>query len=322
MPPVIHIVRVLAVVGLTLLLVTTAGVSLSGCGGAPEPHGPTTGPSATSASPGATTGPSAPGSSPSRTPAGTPSPTRSASTSPTPSPSACTADNGLRAWYYSPNDAHRVPAIPGDVKRLLHRYDARYVGDTGERVVYLTFDEGYENGFTAKILDELGEAGVTAAFFVTGDYVRDNPGLVRRMADEGHVVANHTDGHPSLPSLADDPAALRRELTAVATEYRRATGGALARLLRPPEGEYSARSLCLSARLGYTTVFWSFAHRDWLTDDQPPVPETVKRALAGSHPGAVYLLHAVSRSNMLALPVIIEGLRAQGYGIGSPTELL
>ena len=100
------------------------------------------------------------------------------------------------------------------------------------------------------------------------------------------------------------------------------TGERLARLLRPPKGEFSARSLCLTARLGYTTVFWSFAHRDWLTDDQPPVRTTVRRVLESSHPGAVYLLHAVSSSNAAALPEIIRGLKAQGYRIGSPAELL
>ena len=149
------------------------------------------------------------------------------------------------------------------------------MGDTGERVVYLTFDEGYENGFTGRILDALRTAGVQATFFVTGSYVRANPDLVRRMADEGHVVANHTDGHPSLPSLALDQAAFKRELVAVEEAYREATGEQLARLLRPPMGQYSARSLCLTQRLGYQTVFWSFAHRDWIVDDQPAVDVTV-----------------------------------------------
>ncbi len=215
-----------------------------------------------------------------------------------------------------------MPAIPDDVARLLRTYDARYVGGTGEKVVYLTFDEGYENGFTGRILDELLAADVEAAFFVTGDYVRDNPDLVRRMVAEGHVVGNHTDSHPSLPSLAGDADAFRRELTVTEKAFRRATGSAMARLLRPPMGEYSARSLCLTRRFGYATVFWSFAHRDWLVDDQPSVKTTVKRVLAGSHKGAIYLLHAVSRSNAEALPAIIAGLRAQGYRLGSLAELL
>jgi len=239
-----------------------------------------------------------------------------------PSPSGpCPSDNTVRSWYYVPNDDHETPAIPNDVRPLLDMYGGRYVGDVGEKVVYLTFDEGYENGYTTQILDELQEADVRAAFFVTGAYVRDNPDLVRRMADEGHVVANHTDTHPSLPSLAYDRAAFRRELTTVEQAYRRVTGEELARLLRPPMGEYSARSLCRTQRLGYATVFWSFAHRDWLVDDQPSVAVTLDRLLDGRHRGAIYLLHAVSRSNTGALPRFIDELRARSYRFGALTEL-
>jgi peptidoglycan-N-acetylmuramic acid deacetylase len=240
--------------------------------------------------------------------------------SPTPSRS-CPADNGIRSWYYTPNDAHVTPAVPSDVKRLLRDYGGHYVGNTGERVVYLTFDEGYENGFTAQILDALADAGVEAAFFVTGSYVRNNPDLVRRMADEGHVVANHTDTHPSLPSLAFDAAAFGAELAATARAYENATGRRMARLLRPPAGEYSARSLCQTRRLGYETVFWSFAHRDWLVDEQPTVSTTLQRLLGGSHPGALYLLHAVSSSNTKALPRFIAGMRARDYRFAPLTEL-
>ena len=208
------------------------------------------------------------------------------------------------------------------MQRLLRTYGGRYVGDTGEKVVYLTFDEGYENGFTGRILDALQAAGVKAAFFVTGSYVRGNPELVRRMADEGHVVANHTDAHPSLPSLAFDRAAFERELTVTAQAYKKVTGRVMARLLRPPMGEYSARSLCLTRRLGYQTVFWSFAHRDWLVDEQPSVAVTLARLLDGRHDGAIYLLHAVSSSNTEALPRFIEEMRGRGYRFGALTEVL
>jgi peptidoglycan-N-acetylmuramic acid deacetylase len=227
----------------------------------------------------------------------------------------------VRAWYYVPNASHKTPAIPSDAARLLRRYDGHYVGDTRAKVVYLTFDEGYENGYTGEILDALRAAGIEAAFFVTGSYVRNNPELVRRMTAEGHVVAGHTNSHPSLPSLARDPAAFAREFRIVERDFRRVTGAELDHFLRPPMGEYSALSLCRTQRLGYTTVFWSCAHRDWLVDDQPSVAETVRRILAGSHPGAIYLLHAVSRSNTVALPQAIAGLRKQGYRFGSLNEL-
>lgn len=227
----------------------------------------------------------------------------------------------MRAWYYVPNQSHTTPSIPADAARLLRRYDGHFVGDTSKKVVFLSFDEGYENGFTGQILDTLSTAGVKAAFFVTGSYVRNNPALVRRMVTEGHIVASHTNSHPSLPSLARTPAAFAEELRAVERAFHKATGAKMAPYLRPPMGEYSALSLCRTQRLGYTTVFWSFAHRDWLVDDQPPVADTVKRILAGSHPGAVYLLHAVSRSNTEALPQAIAGLRKQGYRFGSLSEL-
>ena len=221
-----------------------------------------------------------------------------------------------------PNRTHDVPAVPADVKRLLREYGARYVGDARREVVYLTFDAGYENGLTARILDALAAANAPATFFLTGAYIRDNRALVRRMVAEGIVVANHTFTHPSLPSLARDPAAFRAELISTEKAFQQATGEEMPPLLRPPSGEYSARTLCLTRRLGYTTVFWSFAHRDWVVDDQPPVAVTLERILAGSHNGAVFLLHAVSRSDTEALPEAIDGLRGQGYRFGVLTDLL
>jgi peptidoglycan-N-acetylmuramic acid deacetylase len=217
-----------------------------------------------------------------------------------------------------PNASHRPPQVPATATRLLHEYGGRFLGDIAENVVYLTFDEGYENGLTSQILDTLSAAGVKAAFFVTGTYIRDNADLVRRMAAEGHVVANHTYDHPSLPSLARDRSAFTEQIRATERLYRRTTGRDMAPFLRPPAGEYSPLSLCLTERLGYASVFWSFAHRDWLVDDQPPVPVTLRRILNG----AIYLLHAVSRSDTEALPEAIAGLREQGYRFGTLTDLL
>ena len=297
---------------------------LAACGGGPPALStPSTAPSADGPGPTPTAAPT-PAPSKTASPSPTPSASRS-SAAPTPSPSPsrpCPADSTVRAWYYVPNDVHRTPEVPDEVQRLLRTYGGRYVGDTGEKVVYLTFDEGYENGFTGRILDALRTADVQATFFVTGSYVRANPDLVRRMAGEGHVIANHTDGHPSLPSLASDSTAFERELTATEQAFERVTGSTMARLLRPPMGEYSARSLCLTQRLGYQTVFWSFAHRDWLVDEQPPVAVTLERLLEGRHDGAIYLLHAVSSSNSEALPRFIEEMEGRGYRFGVLKELL
>lgn len=233
----------------------------------------------------------------------------------------CTAfDNTLRSWYYQPAGAGRVPAIPSEVATIVERHGALWRVPTSERVIYLTFDQGYEAGFTARILDTLRDKDVRATFFLTGSYVRDEPGLVRRMAAEGHLVGNHTKTHPSLPGLVGDVAAFTEEYRAVERAYRDATGRALARFERPPRGEYSERTLCMVRSLGYTSVMWSFAHRDWLLDDQPPVDVTYRRIVDGSHPGAILLLHSVSSSNTEALPRVIDELRRQGYRFATLAE--
>jgi len=225
-------------------------------------------------------------------------------------------DATKRSWYYTPNSSHSVPGVPTEAAALLEAYDGRFTGPDDD-LVYLTFDQGYENGNTPAILDALKRNGVKATFFVTGSYVKNNPELVRRTAEEGHVVGNHTMNHPSLPGLVDDRAAFEAELAETARLYREVTGREMAHVMRPPMGEYSARSLWLTRQLGYESVFWGFAHRDWIVDEQPPVDVTVRRILDGSHPGAIYLLHGVSSSDTQALDAAIAGLRAQGYGFGT-----
>lgn len=224
-----------------------------------------------------------------------------------------TLDNTLRSWYFQPAGAGAVPAIPSEVSAIVERRGALWRMPTNERVIYLTFDQGYEAGFTARILDTLRDKKVRVTFFLTGSYVRDEPGLVRRMASEGHLVGNHTRTHPSLPGLAGDDSAFAEEYRAVERAYRDVTGRSLARFERPPRGEYSERTLCMVRSLGYTSVMWSFAHRDWLLDDQPPVDVTYRRIIDGAHPGAIMLLHSVSESNTEALPRVIDELRRQGY---------
>ncbi len=246
---------------------------------------------------------------------------------PAPSPpagdvSACASlSNALRSWYYQPADAGSVPSIPSDIAGIVQRQGALWRVPTGERVIYLTFDQGYEAGYTARILDTLREREVRATFFLTGAYLRDEPDLVRRMAAEGHLVGNHTRTHPSLPSVAGNVDAFAEEYRSVERAYRDVTGKTLARFERPPRGEYSDRTLCMVRALGYTSVMWSFAHRDWLVDDQPPVDVTYQRIVDGAHPGAIMLLHSVSESNTLALPRVIDELRRRGYRFGTLDEV-
>ncbi|MDY0088308.1 MAG: polysaccharide deacetylase family protein [Coriobacteriia bacterium] len=229
--------------------------------------------------------------------------------------------NISRSWYYVAAGAGRVPTVPTDVAAIVARSGALWRVPTTEKVVYLTFDQGYEAGFTARILDTLRAKGVHATFFLTGSYVRDEPDLVRRMAAEGHLAGNHTRTHPSLPTLAGDVAAFTEEYRSVERAYREVTGRTLARYGRPPRGEYSERTLCMVGTLGYTSVMWSFAHRDWLLDDQPPVDVAYKRIVDGAHPGAIMLLHSVSESNTLALPRVIDELRRRGYRFGTLDEI-
>lgn len=194
--------------------------------------------------------------------------------------------------------------------------------DTDE--VFLTFDEGYEypeanspTGNTAKILDTLKEKGVTGVFFLTLPYAKENPDLVNRMIDEGHILGNHSVTHPSagLPSLAsiEDQ---QKEVMGV-HDYVLENYGYEMDLFRYPTGAFSEQSLAVLNNLGYKSVFWSFAHRDWLTDDQPDKAEALKTMVDKLHPGAIYLLHGVSTTNTEVLGDFIDAIRAAGYTIGT-----
>lgn len=228
---------------------------------------------------------------------------------------AVPADNTSYEWNFQRNTRHKTPEIPSQARRLVKRYSAMYVGPD-KKVVYLTFDEGYENGNTPHILDTLKHTGVSATFFVTGDYCREAPKLCRRMIAEGHVVGSHSDKHPSMPKLTSSPKRFAEQLTRADSAFRKATGEHLAHLFRPPMGAYSAKSLAMTQNLGYTSVFWGFAHVDYDEKHQPPAETTVRRVLAGSHPGVIILLHGISASDSSALEDIIIGLRRQGYGFG------
>ena len=179
-------------------------------------------------------------------------------------------------------------------------------------VIYLTFDEGYENGYTAKILDVLKEKQVSAVFFVTLSYVRSNPELIRRMIDEGHVVGNHSSTHPDMTQISlqeafDDVKKLH--------DYMLENYGYEMKLFRFPMGNYSERTLALIESMGYRSVFWSFAYKDWLVDEQPDPDAAYKKITDFAHDGAIYLLHAVSSTNTFILGRVIDSFRDQGYAL-------
>ena len=185
---------------------------------------------------------------------------------------------------------------------------AVFLGHTND--IVLTFDEGYENGYTATILDTLKDKQVQAVFFVTYDYVKRNPELVTRMIEEGHVVGNHSWSHPSMPEKSSEDVVLEIKKL---HDYVQENFGYTMTLFRAPKGEFSERTLEITKQLGYTSVFWSFAYYDYNVNDQPDLAKALTRVTQAAHPGAIYLLHAVSKTNNAILGSVIDSLRQQGY---------
>ena len=213
-----------------------------------------------------------------------------------------------------------APPVGNAGKDQLAQYDAAYMGDPSEKKLYLTFDAGYENGYTAKILDVLKEQQVPAAFFLVGNYIEKNADLVRRMAEEGHLVGNHTMHHPDMSKLSDK-AAFQKELTDLEALYKEKTGQDMPKYYRPPQGSYSEANLKMAKALGYKTVFWSLAYVDWLGDAQPTREEAFQKLLPRTHNGAVVLLHSTSRTNAEILDELITKWKAEGYTFGTVEEL-
>ena len=213
-----------------------------------------------------------------------------------------------------------VPPIGNAGKDQLKQYDAVYLGDPAKKVLYLTFDAGYENGCTEKILDVLKQEQVPAAFFLVGNYLERNADLVRRMVAEGHTVGNHTMHHYDMSKLTTKEA-FSKELMDLEDLYREVTGEPMARFYRPPQGIYSEENLKMAKELGYKTVFWSLAYVDWLGDNQPTAEAALGKLLPRTHPGAVVLLHSTSRTNAEILEQLIEKWKEEGYTFGTLEEL-
>ena len=202
----------------------------------------------------------------------------------------------------------------------LQRYDAAYLGDTTQQVLYLTFDAGYENGCTEKILDTLKQHEIKAAFFLVGNYIQRNADLVRRMTEEGHIVCNHTMHHYDMSKLTDK-AAFAKELQDLESLYKETTGREMPKYYRPPQGIYSEENLKMAQELGYKTVFWSLAYVDWNNEAQPTKEEAFAKLLPRTHSGAVVLLHSTSQTNAAILDELLTKWESQGYRFGSVEEL-
>ena len=202
----------------------------------------------------------------------------------------------------------------------LRRYGAAYLGDPTAKVLYLTFDAGYENGSTERILDTLKQQNVKAAFFLAGNYIQRNADLVRRMAEEGHIVANHTMHHYDMSKISTMES-FSKELSDLEALYKQATGQEMPKYYRPPQGIYSEENLRMAKELGYKTVFWSLAYVDWNDDAQPTKEQAFSKLLPRTHDGAVVLLHSTSRTNSEILDELITRWKEMGYRFGTVDEL-
>ena len=214
-----------------------------------------------------------------------------------------------------------LPSIDEEgFKDIIDKHGAFFMGDPSRKQLYLTFDNGYENGLTSQILDILREKRVPAVFFVTGHYLQDQPDLVKRMAAEGHIIGNHSWSHPDMTQISDEQ--IKEELEKVKSETARIAGQKEMIFFRPPRGIFSERTLAVSRELGYTNVFWSLAYKDWEVRQQKGWQYAYKQVMDQLHPGAIILLHSVSKDNAEALGKIIDDARKQGYEFVSLDRLL
>ena len=203
----------------------------------------------------------------------------------------------------------------------LKKYDAYFVGEGEEKVIYLTFDAGYENGNTEPILDALKRHQAPATFFVVGHYLESAPELVKRMVEEGHCVGNHTYHHLDMSQISD-MASFRREMDDVANLFRQITGEELSMYYRPPQGKYSVENLKMAKELGYQTFFWSLAYVDWYQDKQPSREEALEKLTGRIHPGAVVLLHSTSKTNGEVLDELLGEWEKMGYSFRPLSDLI
>lgn len=229
-------------------------------------------------------------------------------------------DNESHDWYFKRSKNHAPATTEPEFQELLKPYDSYFIGQSEKKELYMTFDNGYENGYTDEILDVLRKEEVPATFFVTGHYLRDQPDLVKRMVKEGHLVGNHSWSHPDMTAISDDK--IRTELRKVKEEYARLTGDKTMQYLRPPRGVFSERSLAISHEEGYHNIFWSLAYKDWETNKQRGSQYAYDSIMKQVHPGAIMLLHTVSKDNAEALEKVIQDLKKEGYTFKSLDDLV
>ena len=229
-----------------------------------------------------------------------------------------------QGWYTVRNKEHKQPKLDA-AQEIIEKYggyyvDKRYSDNDEEKVIYLTFDAGYENGNIEKILDTLKDEDVKAAFFILENLINRNEELVKRMANEGHTVCNHTASHKDMTKV-ETIEEFQEELSALERVYFEKTGAEMAKFYRPPEGRYDEKSLRFADELGYKTIFWSLAYADWDNNKQPRAEKAMKTLLDNIHNGAIILLHPTSATNAEILPKLISTLKAEGYSFRTLDKL-
>ncbi len=228
-------------------------------------------------------------------------------------------NSSVTDWGLSFQSPGKTPII--DVpESLLKQYDAHFVGNTEEKVLYLTFDAGYENGNTPKILEALKKHNAPATFFLVGNYIDREPELVRQIVQDGHIVGNHTATHPDMSKILNEEK-FSIELDALSEKYKAVVGEEMKKFYRPPQGKFSEDNLRMAQKLGYKTVFWSLAYVDWYEDKQPPIESAMKTLKSRVHPGAIVLLHSTSSTNAEIMDALLTEWENMGYTFKSLEDL-
>ena len=227
---------------------------------------------------------------------------------------AAEAAAGITDWGLS-FQSEGAPPVANASQEYLKNFDALYVGDANQKKIYITFDAGFENGNTERILDALKKHGVKATFFLVGNYFETQPKLVKRMAEDGHTIGNHTYSHPDMSKIGDIQS-FQTELQKNEALYRDVLGSEMPKLYRPPQGKFCEENLKMAQQLGYSTVFWSLAYVDWYTEDQPTPEQAFSKLLPRIHPGAVVLLHSTSSTNAEILDELLTKWEETGYSFG------
>lgn len=222
-------------------------------------------------------------------------------------------------WGLSFQEEGKRPVGNATIQELAE-YHAFFAADTAEKKLYLTFDCGYENGNTPAILAALKKHQAPAVFFAVGNFVRDNPDLIKQMVAEGHIVGNHTMTHPDMSKISSEDS-FQKELQGVEKIYKETTGKEMEKFYRPPQGIYSTENLAMAKELGYSTFFWSLAYVDWIQDQQPSREEALRKLLTRVHPGAIVLLHNTSSTNGIILDELLSRWKKMGYSFHSVKEL-